>query len=198
MFQYHIQLSELLAELFSPLLGVVIHDLSTNKIAFITGELSQRKVGDDSLLDLSNLNSFEEVTKVYIKHSYNGYEIKSASIPIVKDGENVGLMCFNFDISIFHQIKAIADRTLAIQSENKPKLLFKNDWQERVHEFLYKTSQEKGYSLQALNNQQKYELLKMLHSEGAFNEKKAPDYIAKILNIGRATIFNYLRQWRKA
>ncbi len=32
---------------------------------------------------------------------------------------------------------------------------------------------------------------------GAFHEKNAADYVANVLNMGRATIFNYLKEFRK-
>ena len=30
----------------------------------------------------------------------------------------------------------------------------------------------------------------------AFKEKNAADYVAKVLGLGRATVFKYLKEWR--
>jgi len=48
-----------------------------------------------------------------------------------------------------------------------------------------------------LGNKQKKAMVKHLYDNGAFLEKNAADYIAKILNMGRVTVFNYLREWKR-
>jgi predicted transcriptional regulator YheO len=56
--------------------------------------------------------------------------------------------------------------------------------------------QEQSWHFESLTNRQKKELAKHLFSIGAFNEKNATDYITTALNIGRATLFKYLKEWR--
>ena len=52
-------------------------------------------------------------------------------------------------------------------------------------------------SFNNLTNVDKRNLVSYLYKMGAFGEKKAADYVAKILKLGRATVFKYLKEWRK-
>ena len=92
------------------------------------------------------------------------------------------------------------DLSLAILQNGinkKPRSLFANDWQEKLHISINAYLQKNNLSFDHLNNQSKKELAKHLFELGAFNEKNAADYVAKILKLGRATVFKYLKEWRK-
>lgn len=43
--------------LIDPLLEIVVHDLESDSICFISGQLSTRRVGDPSLLDVEELEN---------------------------------------------------------------------------------------------------------------------------------------------
>ena len=44
-----------------------------------------------------------------------------------------------------------------------------------------------------LSKDKKQELIKALYREGAFKAKNAATYVADVLHLSRATIYNYLR-----
>ena len=180
-----------------PLVEVVIHDVTSGEIVFIEGGLSRRKVGDRSLLETSIENWQDEVNQeIYPKLGFDGRLIKSISIPINEKNNTTLLMCINCDVSIFKDMKHLANAFFQDLENKQPACLFKNDYQEHMHEFLHKILKEKGWRLETLNIKEKREIVKLLFEEGAFNEKNAADYIANLLNMGRATIFNYLKEWR--
>lgn len=183
--------------LMRPLVEVVIHDLTTNTIAFIEGELSHRKVGDPSLIDIHSATLPQEIEGVvYNKIGDQGNLIRSISIPLCERGKLKMVMCINYDISLFQQMNQLTAAFLAPPAQPQPVSLFKNDWQEKLHIFIHNELKKSGLSLHHLNTKQKKELVKKLYDQQAFEEKNAADYIADVLDMGRATVFNYLRQWR--
>ena len=82
--------------LLDPLVEVVIHDLDSETICFIAGQLSQRRIGDSSLLDNEAIEqNLDQMT--YPKLNFDGRLIKSISVPV---DENL-LICINCDVSVF-------------------------------------------------------------------------------------------------
>ena len=189
----YIPLCNALVTLLKPLVEVVIHDLQTNTICYIEGTLSKRKVGDPSLLNKQDLE--EDLDKiVYPKLGFDGRLIKSISIPV----EKRWLICINCDVSIFNQMQTISQAFLTVSQRSGPKSLFKNDWQEKVHQSIHLFMTRHNWSFEHLTGSQKKEVVHHLFVQGAFEEKNAASYIAKILSMGRATIFNYLNEWKQA
>ena len=183
--------------LLAPLAEVVIHDVATNSICFIEGGLSKRNVGDPSFLDI-NLKQLEQQIDqiVYPKINFDGKVIKSISIPIKNNDSVVAIMCLNVDVSVFSQMQQLAQAFL-IPSNNQPEALFKNDWQEKVHQALYFWLNKEGLRIESLTNAQKKKVVEEMYAQGAFHEKKAADYMSSILGLSRASVFNYLRELRQ-
>lgn len=179
--------------LMDPLLEIVIHDLKSNKIVYINGSLSQRKVGDPSLLDIESLelSNIDEV--IYPKINFDGKLIKSISVPL----EGRWLLCINADISIFSKMKILADTLIGSSISAQPHSLFANDWQEKLHIAINDYLQKHGLLFDHLSSAERKSLVHHLFIMDAFNEKNAADYVAKILSLGRATVFKYLKEWRK-
>lgn len=202
----YIPICEAMVLLMSPLMEIVIHDLETGTICFIAGEISGRQVGDPSLLDKTSVESdildLEKIDNpmeqiIYPKLNVDGRLIRSISIPLREQNEIKALLCINCDISIFQQMKIIGQRFIGLSSPNsQPQSLFKDDWQERLNIAIHDYLKEVGWSLETLSNSKKKQLAQHLYETGAFREKKAADYVATALKLGRATIFNYLREWR--
>ncbi len=187
----YITLCDALILLMKPLVEIVIHDLKSGTISYINGNLSKRKVGEASLLEP---NAFEKnIDKiVYPKINFDGRLIKSISVPI----EGKWLICINCDASIFNQMKNLGELFLNVKQENQPKSLFKSDWQEKLHVTVNDFIQKNSWSFDDLNNYQKKEITKYLFDCGAFTEKNAANYVAQVLDLGRATVFKYLKEWR--
>lgn len=190
----YISICQAINLLFRPLVEVVIHDIKSKKIYFIDGEISNRKAGDDSFLGEIN----DEIEKVvYQKVNFDGKLVKSISI-LIKDNEQlVGLLCINCDVSVFKQMQAISNTFFASDTIPKLENYFNNDWQEKLHVAIHAKLVKKKWNFDLLTNSQKKEIIQYLFKQGAFVEKNAAGYIAKVLNMGRATIFNYLKEWRK-
>jgi predicted transcriptional regulator YheO len=181
-----------LVRLMRPLVEIVVHDLQSQAICYIEGGLSKRAVGDPSLLQADDLAT--ELDKiVYPKLNFDGRLVKSISVPF----EQRWLICINCDVSVFNHMQNLSQQFLALDQRVVPESLFVNDWQERIHLAIHGFLDHKAWGFDNLSHSQKKEIVQHLYALGAFNEKNAAEYVAKILSIGRATVFNYLKQWRK-
>lgn len=188
-------IAEAVGLLLAPHVEVVIHDLKTNTIAYIYNNLSKRKVGDPSLLEeMPAFQKSKEVFPPYLKVNWDGRKIKSVSA-LLKDrqGKAIGLFCINLDISSFEALQHVLFDFIGSKLE-KPDLLFKNDWKERVNTFITAHLKENGLTLTSMTRNEKKNLLLELLEEGAFEEKNAAAYIADLLHISRATVYNYLKE----
>ncbi|QOL19731.1 helix-turn-helix transcriptional regulator [Candidatus Bodocaedibacter vickermanii] len=193
-FQVYIPLCTALGKLISPLIEVIICDLKSNKIVFIEGNLSGQKIGESFLQDVRDYQ-VGEVINFQLNHS--GKIIRSINVLLDESGEKNFLLCLNFDVSVLNQIQSLVSQFFNNPSQPEPKELLKNDWHERLHLVIHELLHSYGWSLTTLTNGQKKQVVEALFKNGAFNQKNAADYIAKILSMGRATIFNYLREWRR-
>lgn len=189
-----IEIAQALCRLLGPQVEAVVHDLSTEKIVFIEGFLSKRRVGDPSLLD-EDLQFESELTRsVYSKLNFDGRLLKSISIPIKEKGKIIALLCINYDVTFFQELNKLTDIILGKPLLKKPEALFKNDWQDRINEFIHQFLKVSNLQFSSLTNKDKSKIVHMLYKQGAFCEKNASDYIARALQISRATVFNYLRK----
>ena len=194
----YIRISDAITKLLEPMLEVVIHDLKKKHICFISGNLSKRKIGDHSLLDLDlkedDQEYYQQLEKIiYPKLNFDGRLIKSISIPLEENGKIQALMCINCDSSIFEQMRNLANVFLSASNNKQPKILFKDDWQEKLHIAINQYIKQQKWDFATLKNTQKKELICYLYSINAFSQKNSANYLAKILNMGRATIFKYLK-----
>lgn len=178
-----------IAALFTPFVEVVLHDLETNQIAAIFNAFSQRKIGDPSNLDITG--EFLDVFPPYTKLGPQGEKIKSVSITLRDDaGEPLGLMCINVEITKWDQVRSILEAFIAPSAPQHP-TLFKDDWQEKIHRFL----EQKRIQKERLTKKEKKELIHELNRAGAFRGKHAPQIVASLLNLSRATVYNYLAEY---
>lgn len=197
MLQLYITFADSLVQLMQPLVEVVIHDLETQTVAYITGKISKRQVGDPSLLEKETEDWENEVENVvYHKLNHDGRLIKSTTIPIKDKDKVIALMCINYDISLFQEMQKISATVLSKPLDEQPKALFKNDWQERIHIALHKILSEKDKKIKNLTFEEKKEIIHFLYLMGAFKGRNASDYVAQILEMGRATVFKYLKEWK--
>lgn len=181
-----------IVRLLSPLVEIVIHDIKQDSIAYLAGNLSKRKIGDPSMLgDLSLADADKAAleTVTYAKLNFDGRLIKSISVPYAHQW----LICINCDISVFHAMDHLAKQFLATSDSKLPEVLFKSDWQEKLHITIHSLLEINQWHFKTLTSAQKKAIVTHLYQSGAFSEKKAADYVAQTLNMGRATVFNYLK-----
>jgi len=195
-----IPIAEAFARLLHPFAEVVIHDLEKDKVEAIFNPLSRREVGDNSYLDRWDftVDPEENVIGPYEKINYDGRRLKSISLVLRNEKEKaVGFLCINMDISIFETYR---DTLQVFLSNNDTSIseakqsLFKDDLYEQINMFVQNYCREQHLSLKALTREDKQALIIKLREKGAFNGKNATSYIARILTISRASVYNYLKE----
>lgn len=185
-----------IALLFSDYVEVIIHDLQTQSIVHIANNISKRKIGDPSALDDVNFAQTENVIGPYEKLNWDGKKICSTSIVLRNDELNpIGMLCINMNTAPVEAAQEALALLLPIKNLiPQPEKLFHDDWQEKVNSFIHSWLNSHNLTLSTLSRLQKRQLVEALFDQGAFNGKSSADYIANILNMGRATVFNYLRE----
>ncbi|MDF0732917.1 PAS domain-containing protein [Pseudomonas entomophila] len=188
-----------IATLFFPHVEVILHEVSSRTIVHIANNFSKRRLGDDSALDDLPAD-FAEVANLgpYEKLNWDGQKLRSIS-SVLKNahGEPEYLMCLNMNVSVLEQARDALDAFFQISRLiPQPEALFKDDWQERINTFLHAWLKERQLALNTLSMKHKRELVEALHAEGAFEGRSGADYVANVLNMGRATVYKYLKPLR--
>ncbi|AOE83703.1 helix-turn-helix transcriptional regulator [Pseudomonas sp. TCU-HL1] len=193
-------IADAIATLFFPHAEVVLHDLRTQKIDYIANNISKRCVGDDAALeDMLSEDVDERNIGPYEKLNWDGQKIRSVST-VLRDvqGAPLAVLCINLNISMFEAAKAALDLFLSSSKLiPQPDALFRDDWQERINTFLHNWLRQRQLGLNLLTREHKRELVLALHAEGAFKGKSAANYVANVLNMGRATVYKHLKELKE-
>lgn len=191
--------AEAIQRLLHPHAEVVIHDIKKNQIAAIYHPFSKRRVGDSSLLSQEEMSMLEDCMGPYEKINWNGKKLKSVSSIIRDDkGTAVGMICINLDISRLEKMHTLVAEFIGHeQLTPQPDPLFKDDWQERINKYVHTYLSKHHLKLESLNRTEKQKLIEHLLKIGAFTAKNAALYIAQVIGVSRATIYNYLSDTEK-
>lgn len=183
------------ALLFRPYAEVVLHDLASQTVVHIAGNFSQRTLGEPSLLDEIGFDATETTIGPYEKVNWDGRRIKSISVILASGGKAIGVLCINVDVSHFHAVMETLSALVHVPvGLEKHPLLFKEDWHERINEFVQQWTRERGLLVTSLTRIEKKLLVADLAANGAFGGRNAAAYISRILGLARATVYNYLNQ----
>jgi predicted transcriptional regulator YheO len=193
--KHYFAIAEAISTLFYPHVEVVIHDLRTGCIVAIFNNFSKRKVGDESLLS-EDLSRLPDIFPPYTKVNWDGRKLKSVTATVKNQNNTpIGLFCINFDISKWKAMHHLIGEWIQLPADiEKPEVLFEDDWRERINTYVSNYLQKQGISIAVLakDRSKKKELVHILHAAGAFKAKHAASYVAEVLCLSRATIYNYL------
>jgi len=189
-----------IALLFSDYVEVIVHDLESQSVVYIANNISKRKIGDPSSLDDVNFEQTETVIGPYEKLNWDGKKICSTSTVLRdEDSSPIGMLCINMNTGPVQAAQEALSLLLPIKNLiPQPDKLFHDDWQEKVNSFIHSWLSAKNLTIYSLSRQEKRELVAALYQQGAFDGKSSADYIANVLSMGRATVFNYLREIKQS
>lgn len=186
-----------IVELFHPLVEGALHDLESGKIVALFNNISKRQVGDASPLKELNVStdSFPDYFPPYYKTNWDGRRLKCTSITVRDDNKApIGLICFNFDSSLFEQSIHTFSMLLQLGAKGEnPIELFGENWQEQIQLQIALYLKEQGLSQSTLTRSQKKSLVQHLYQKGIFNFKNAAPFLADLLGISRASLYNYIK-----
>lgn len=192
-------IAESIALLLFPHAEVVVHEVKSQSIVHIANNFSKRKLDDDSALE-QDMDEFRRSPSIgpYEKTNWDGQKLRSVtSVLYDEQGEPEYLLCINLNFSVLQQAhEALSAFFQVSRLIAQPEALFKDDWQERINTFLQTWLREHGLSLRTLAAKDKRSLVQALYAEGAFEGRSAADYVANVLNMGRATVYKYLKELR--
>jgi len=196
---YH-AIADAITLLFAPYAEVALHDLASQKLVYISNNRSQRELGEDSNLSELQDDRGLQVIGPYLKRNWDGSQLRSISAVLRDDnGDPIGLMCINLDITVLESAKAALEVFLGGNAlQPQPDVLFQDDWQERINTFIHQWLQHRQQTLSSLNGAGRRAMVEALYHQGAFKGKNAAGYVAKILGIGRATVYNYLKNIKES
>ncbi|QTG16960.1 hypothetical protein G6M86_27040 (plasmid) [Agrobacterium tumefaciens] len=187
-----------IALILQPYAEVVLHDLESETVSYIANNFSRRDLGEPSLLHEIDFRATDRTIGPYEKVNFDGRRLKSVSAVLRSlEDKPIAVLCINVDVShIQTAIQVLSTLSTVSIDEGKPAALFKEDWHERVNEYVHSWTTKRGILIADLTRVQKQELVRELADDGAFSGKHAAAYISKILQMGRATVYNYLREAR--
>jgi D-arginine utilization repressor len=193
-----IPVCDAIALLLAPRGEVVLHDLKANKIHHIANCFSKRQKGDDSLNDLKGLDFRGPTIGPYTKVNWNGRRLKSVSSVLRgQDGKLMGLLCINHDVEGFAEVlEQIASLIALPPASEKTGNIFPSDWRERINQLLADFTAKRNVTLAGLTGNGLNDLIAYLDADGVFEIRNATQYLAKVLNVSRATLYNRLRKTR--
>jgi D-arginine utilization repressor len=196
--EYHIPVCDALAQLLAPHAEVVLHDLAHNSIHHIANCFSKRRVGDPSLTDIADIDFKASVIGPYAKTNWDGRRLKSVSA-VIRDGRGkpIGLLCINHDVEAFAGVLEQLTQLVATPKPMAPvTTLFSSDWREHINVHVGNFLQHRNATLAGLGTDDVNDLIAYLDTHGMFDIRNATHYIADVLSISRATLYNRLKVMR--
>ena len=190
----HFAVADGLAALFKPFVEAVVHDLDTDSVAHVANPFSPREIGDPSDMRDVVLAPDARVIGPYEKTNWDGRRIKSVSI-VLRDeaGRPVGMLCVNADVTEFEGVRRMLQAFLGtVEPRSEAEARFQDDWHERINRFVAAWTAERATTLDRLDREGRRALIEALHGSGGFEGRRAPAYVAKMLGVSRATIYNEL------
>jgi D-arginine utilization repressor len=193
-----INVADALARLFAPHAEVVVHDLRTDRIHHIANCFSKRRAGDFSLSDVEDIDCSASIIGPYTKTNWDGRRLKSVSAVLRDDnGTAVGLLCINHDVEAFagvlEQLTNLLGPPVPMPAVTA---LFAGDWRERINEHVGAFLARENVTLAGLTGGGIDAFLTHLDKAGVFEIRNAATYVAEVLSISRATLYNRLKRLR--
>ena len=187
--------AEAISRLFGPRVEVVVHDLRRERIAHIANPMSQRKIGDPSNLHEIELGGDGPVIGPYEKVNWDGATLRSISI-LQQDvtGRAAFVICVNHDQADLLALRRLAEALgPAPLDDPAPQALLRNDWHDRLNTFASGWCRDRGARIDALGRADRRALIAALSDSGALAERHAAAYVARMLGVSRATVYNDLK-----
>ncbi len=200
------RLAEGIVAVVGPCCEVVIHDFSDieHSVVAIAGKVSGRQPGAPvpDMDFVSHRLDKDTPDQLNYRIEINSRRLQSSTVWIRdKDGTPVGAVCINVDFSRLLEARTLVGE-FASAAMQQPDLV--------VHDTLAKNPQElmqlavdsflRKNRISApgfLTQDEKERLVKMIEQRGLFQLRGAVQHLAKILNLSRASIYNYRARSRQ-
>ena len=209
----YIPMMKFLAQQF-PDTEIVLHDVSDldhSIIAIENAHISERSVGGastDLVLRILQDQSYEDrdFTPAYTSAAATGKFLSSGTYFIKHEGELVGLLCTNTDLTPIHVLKKATEdlldsRQLPRRAEPRINASIDEKLTQSVNDIPVETTlqviREMDLHPDRLSQEERLCVVSEMDRRGVFLLKGAISSVAKVMRISEPTLYRYLRQVRE-
>ncbi len=188
---------EAVVALLHPYAEVAIHDIRRGRIAAIWNPISERRVGDRSLIDeLPEYSDGARVSGPYPKVLADGRALTSVSVVLHNaKGAKRGLLCIDFDRSPFDGTIELLTR-FAAAVQGRPPELFDRDWREQILLLVDEECRSRRLRRDRLTRDQRLTLVRLMDERGLFATRHAAAHAGRALGVSRTTVYALLKEAR--
>ncbi len=193
-FKAYFPVCEAIVTLFYPYVEVALHDLRTARIVKIWNCWSDRRPGDLSNLDHPErqFTADQAILGPYEKALPTQGRSKSITAGLRDaDGELIGLLCVNLDVSVIDRAAAMLTG-FAYTTMHRPEPIYRTDVQQHLDYIVRDFSMQVNKTVNNLSREERMQLVSDVDRAGLFQARKSVDYLAKAMGISRASIYNLL------
>lgn len=193
-FKAYFPICEAIVTLFYPHVEVALHDLRTSRIVKIWNCWSDRRAGDLSNLDHPERQFTPEqvILGPYEKALPSQGRSKSITAGLRDDdGELVGLLCINLDVSLIDRAAAMLT-SFSSTAMHRPEPIYRTDVQQHLNYIVRDFSMQVNKAVSSLGREERMQLVANVDRAGLFQARKSVDYLAKAMGISRASVYNLL------
>jgi predicted transcriptional regulator YheO len=194
------RLAEGIVAVVGPHCEVVVHDFSDpeHSVVKVAGNVTGRRVGAP-VPDLSFISGeLDRYTPDQLNYRarVGSHHLQSSTIWIPGDnGTPVGAVCINVDYQDLNHARQLLDK-LATSTQNVSDLMVTDTFAKDVDDLIGLSiseflRQENIRSLESLGTGEKLRLIQVLEERGLFQIRGAVNRVAGLLDVSRATIYNY-------
>ncbi len=203
--EHYIRVGEIIAEKFTPYLEVIIHDLQNPEhsiIAIYNNHITGRNIGEGtSDIGYKKLqNKLPDKIVNYENQSPSGVKMKSSSLTIRNgNGEIIGSMGFNFDLSPFDNIQEFFNTITETNPSRldqfpKQEQFFMWSVKDEIKQAINKFITTHGLQGKVLSKKDKLKVVALMNNEGHVKKRGAISIISELLAISRPTLYKYIRE----
>jgi len=197
----YLPIAEGIAKTFGDFCEVVLHDLtdvSSSIVAVFNGKVTGRGLGSPvTNLGLEIIRRGEAGEDLWVNYpntSINGKKIKSSSM-IIRDHHQdiIGCLCINLDLTYLELSKSIIDgiMTTATSAQARHES-FSHTINELEDRIIRDGITLIGKPVSLMTKEEREEFVYYLEQKGLFLIKGAIQKVAKMMNISKFTLYNYL------
>lgn len=135
----------------------------------------------------------------YVTQTKDGRFLRSSTVYLKDDdGEPIGAMCINFDISDLISAKKVMEELCMMEQGGGGDEFFASDVNELLEYLLAESVKQAGKTVSQMNREDKIAALKYLDEKGAFVISKAGIKACQFFGISKYSLYSYLDEIRGA
>jgi D-arginine utilization repressor len=195
--QPHVATCEAVVAMFHPFAEVAVHDIRRDRIVALWNPISERRVGDASMLDeLPDHPEDADVIGPYSKVLADGRAITSVSVVLHNaKGARRGLLCIDFDRSPLDGMIELLVKFASPVLERPPEV-FDRDWREQINLLVDAECRARQLRHDRLTREQRLALVRLIDERGLFATRNAAAHAARALGASRTTVYALLKEAR--